>query len=267
MAAKKALAITLCLVGCGVCVLQSQEPQFSVVSIRPSTDNLPGMAFRPMPNGGYSGHKVTVLALLTSAFEVSPRRVVGAPLWPDRYDIEARYEPGDPASPAPRLALLLQSMLRDRFGLVAHFDKRELPVYALTLARKDGMLGSQLRRARVNCADANAIALAQAKKTLAANGAPACGANEGPGVLIVGGLSMETIARALRVPAGRDVVDQTGLTGLWEAKLEFALPDDRTSDKPSFFSAVQEQLGLKLESSKAPLDVLVVDTITRPTPN
>lgn len=246
---------------------QNGEPRFTVTSIRPSSDNEPGMAVRPMPNRGYSARKVPLIALLTSAFGVSPQRIVGVPPWPDRYDIEARYEPASPDTPLPSLNVLLQSLLRERFGLVAHMEKRDLAVYVLRVAGATTRLGPALTLSNLDCGDASAIANARLRKAIAANGAPACEAHEAPGVLKVGGMPMDLIAAALRIPAGRDVVNGTGLRGLWEASLEFAPPNDTTGNKPSVFTAVQEQLGLKLESSTAPLDVVVIDAIERPSAN
>jgi uncharacterized protein (TIGR03435 family) len=247
--------------------IATDESRFTVISIRPSSDNEPGMAVRPLPNRGYSARKVPLIALLTSAFGVSPQRIVGVPPWLDRYDIEARYEPANPDAPLPSLNVLLQSMLRERFGLVAHMEKRDLPVYVLRLVGATTRLGPNLRLSKLDCGNAAAIANARLRRAVAANGAPACEAHEAPGVLKAGGMPMDLIAAALRIPAGRDVVNGTGLGGLWEASLEFALPNDTSSDKPSVFTAVQEQLGLRLESSTAPLDVVVIDAIERPSAN
>ena len=247
--------------------VSDDEPRFTVVSIRPSSDNEPGMAVRPMPNSGYSARKVPLMALLTSAFGVSPQRIVGVPPWPDRFDIEARYEPADRDTPLPSLNVLLRSLLRERFGLAAHMEKRDLSVYVLRVAESTTRLGPKLTRSNLDCGDPAAIANARLRKAYAANGAPACEAEEAPGLLKVGGMPMDLIAAALRIPAGRDVVNGTGLRGLWEASLEFAPPDDRLGDKPSVFTAVQEQLGLKLESSTASLDVIVIDAIERPSAN
>jgi uncharacterized protein (TIGR03435 family) len=92
-------------------------------------------------------------------------------------------------------------------------------------------------------------------------------ANEEPGVLAAGGMSMGAIARMLGVPAGRHVIDATGLDGLWAGMLDFAPQGDDIGNKPSLFAALRDQLGLQLEPSTAPLEVLVVDRIQRPTPN
>jgi uncharacterized protein (TIGR03435 family) len=162
--------------------IANDAPRFTVISIRPSGDNEPGMAVRPMPNRGYSARKVPLIALLTSAFGVSPQRIVGVPPWLDRYDIEARYEPGNPDAPLPSLNVLLQSMLRERFGLVAHMEKRDLPVYVLRLAGATTRLGPNLTLSKLDCGNAAAIANARLRKAIAANGAPACEAHEAPGV-------------------------------------------------------------------------------------
>jgi uncharacterized protein (TIGR03435 family) len=247
--------------------LTAQElARFTVVSIRPSADNDPGMVVQPVPNG-YSGRKIPVIALLTSAYGLSVDRVIGAPQWPDRYDIQARYEPADPAAPSPRLNLLLQSLLRDRFGLVAHTEKRNLPVYFLRVARTDRRLGPELKASAVNCADPAVATRARAENARAANGSPACGAIERPDAFIAGGMSLDVIANALRIPAGRPVIDDTGLSGTWETHVEFAPLGDTSGEKTNVFTALPEQLGLKLESGTAPLDVLVVDSMTKPTPN
>lgn len=240
---------------------------FTVVSIKPSPDNNPGMVIRQLPNGGYSSQKITLGALLTSAYGVSPDRIIGMPNWgkTDRYDIEARYEPHDQA--APQLNVLLQGMLRDRFGLVAHAEKRDFPVYLLRTVDKDGKSGPGLKPSKANCEDAAAANSARESKVRAADGAPLCGAVERPDAFIGGGVTMDTLARSLRIPAGRDVVNQTGLDGFWEFALEFAPAGDTTGEKPSVFTALRDELDLKLESGTAALDVLVIDSVAHPTAN
>jgi uncharacterized protein (TIGR03435 family) len=259
----------------GVCVLAltvvlasaQDEHRFTVASVQPSADNNPGMVVPQMPPGRYSARKVPVIALLTSAYGLSPERIVGAPQWPDRYDIQARFEPTDPSEPIPRTNVLLQSLLRDRFGLVAHMAKRDFPVYVLKVARTDGRLGTSVKASAVNCGDSAAANSARERNLKAANGAPACGAIERPDAFIAGGMTMDVVASALRIPAGRPVINETGLVGTWEVSLEFAPLRDTRADKPNVFTALQEQLGLKLEPATAPLDVLVIDHIERPTPD
>jgi uncharacterized protein (TIGR03435 family) len=206
------------------------------------------MVVRPLSNGGYSARKVPVLALLTSAYGLSPDRIVGAPSWPDRYDIEARYESTDPAAPPPSLTTLLQSLLHDRFGLVAHMQMRELPAYLLKRARSDGRLGPGLHRSPLETLDT-------------------AGTVENPEAFVAKGTTMDVLAKAMRVPAGRPVINATGLNGAWDVTLEFSPLGDTAGDRPPVFTALQEQLGLKLDAATAPLEVLVVDSISRPTPN
>lgn len=248
-------------------VLAQDQPNFTVISIKQSPDNNPGMVIRQLPNGGYSSQKITLGAVLTSAYGVSPDRVIGIPNWgkTDRYDIEARYELQD--QPAPRLNVLLQGLLRERFGLVAHAEKREFPVYLLKTVAKDGKPGPGLKASKANCEDTPAANSARESKVRAANGAPLCGAIERPDAFISGGVTMDALARSLRIPAGRDVVDQTELEGFWDFAVEFAPAGDTTGEKPSVFTAVRDELDLKLESGIAPMDVLVIDSVTRPTPN
>lgn len=260
------LLLTLLVAVSGVCVAAQDEPRFTVASIKPSVDNEPGMAFHAAPKGAYSATKITVLALLTAAFGVSPDRVIGAPPQTQRYDVDARYEPADRSGPVPPVNVLLRSLLRDRFGLVSHVEQREFPVYVLRPVTDDHF-GPGLTRSRIDCADAAAAAAARNARTTAPNGAPACDAIEEPDMFIASGTALGTLARALRIPSGRTVIDGTGLTGTWDVKLEFAPLRDAAGDKPNVFTALQEQLGLRLEPSRAPLDVLVVDSIHEPTPN
>lgn len=248
-------------------VLAQEKPNFTVISIKPSPDNNPGMIIRRLPNGGYSSQKITLGALLTSAYGVSPDRIIGIPNWgkTDRFDIEARYEPHD--QPAPQLNVLLQGMLRERFGLVAQAEKREFPVYLLRTVAKDGKPGPGLKRSAANCEDTASANSARESEVRAANGAPRCGAIERPDAFIAGGVTMDALARSLRIPAGRDVLNQTGLEGFWDFAVEFAPAGDTTGEKPSVFTALRDELDLKLESGTASLDVLVIDSVARPTAN
>jgi uncharacterized protein (TIGR03435 family) len=244
-----------------------EPPQFTVISVKPSPDNLPGMVVRQLGNGGYSGQKIPLVALLTSAYGLSPQRIVGLPSWAntDRYDIEARYEPRD--QPIPPMNLLLQGLLRERFGLVAHTEMRNFPVYLLKTVDKEGKLEKGLKAANAQCADTTAANGARLSNERVQNGAPLCAAIERPGAFISGGVTMDTLARSLRIPSGRDVINETGLHGAWEFTLEFAGPGDTSGEKPDIFTAIKEALDLKLESGTGPLDVLVIDSVSHPTSN
>jgi len=139
-----ATVIVIPLLVTGVAALAAQNrPRFAAASIKPSADNGPGMKIEPRANGDYSVRKVTLSALLASAYDVSTDRIVGAPSWwkTDRFDIDARYERTDPSAPVPPMNALLQSLLEDRFMLVAHRETRILPVYALRVVRSDRRSG------------------------------------------------------------------------------------------------------------------------------
>jgi uncharacterized protein (TIGR03435 family) len=187
--------------------------------------------------------------------------------------------PGHPVYP------MLRALLVDRFKLMVHHETRTLPMYALVLAKPDGILGSQLHRSTTDCASVNAArgTASQRPPVPTQSGAPQCGMVGGasPGGIRLAGdsQSMPVLISALSGYAGRPVVDRTGITGLLSFTLEFALdqqpppgqqaPDSSNlpRDTPSLVTAVQEQLGLKLESRPGPADVVVIDHIERPTPD
>ena len=177
----------------------------------------------------------------------------------ERYDIIAQaardIAPGE-------LPVMLQGLLRDRFNFSGHTETRERPAYALVLARSDGRLGPRLRRVAVDCQDAEAVRQATAS---AGGKGPVCGGQANSTNISLRGFSLDALARALAGPAGRLVVNRTGIAGAFDIDVNWATVDSQ--DGVSIFTAVQEQLGLKLESTTAPFDVLVIDRIERPTEN
>ena len=126
----------------------------------------------------------------------------GAPSWwrTDRFDIDARYLPTDASAPIPPLPLMMQSLLRDRFGLVAHTEKRNVPVYVLRVGAPDGHLGPGLQPSASQCAAVGKPLRAADENTKAGNGAPLCGANEGPEGFIASGMSIDILARRCARP-------------------------------------------------------------------
>jgi uncharacterized protein (TIGR03435 family) len=185
-------------------------------------------------------------------------QLIGGPAWiaSARYDIVA--DGPDGAQPPGAMLRMLQSLLADRFKLAAHHETRELPVYALVAARRDGTLGARLRPAEKGAVNA---------------------LRAGPGRITSMGTTIGSLADTLRRFAGRGVVDETGLTGYFAIDLEWApTPDQQTQrpggavlpvngDGPSLFTALQEQLGLKLEPRRGPVDVLVLDAVHSPAEN
>jgi uncharacterized protein (TIGR03435 family) len=181
---------------------------------------------------------------------------------------------------------MLRAMLADRVKLVARVEPREQPVYDLVLARSDGRLGPGITRSDVDCEARLAEQRAAAEAALAAGTAPprptppdftapvSCSVRvRGDGM--EGETTIASIARLFRAAAGRVVVDKTGLAGTYRMTLNFDRmaslrgPDTAATPgaAPSIFTAVQEQLGMRLEPSKAMQDTLVIERMERPTAN
>jgi uncharacterized protein (TIGR03435 family) len=177
----------------------------------------------------------------------------------------------------------MRSLLADRFKLIVHLEQRELPVYVLAVARSDGRLGPQLKPSTTNCQALMAANRGRGGPPPAPmpNGAPPCGMRVAPGAVLGGGFPITQLATTLSQLVGRSVVDRTGLSGEYDIELKFA-PDQMPiglppkldvplppldPNGPSIFTALQEQLGLKLESSKDAVDVLVIDHAEPPTPD
>jgi uncharacterized protein (TIGR03435 family) len=220
--------------------------------------------------------------------------MVGMPEWAAsaRFDVNATAPPGIGTATLEQRRGLLQAMLSDRFKLATHYETREVPAYDLVLARSDGKLGPQLTPTDIDCVARSAAQRAAADAARAAGqppptppSPPTASPTDPPppctmrsmGTRFDGHMTMASLAMALRGMAGRVVVDKTGLTGYYTLVLQSsatapglgAAPGDAatTTELPSVFTAVQEQLGLRLVSSRAPIDVLVIDHIERPTPD
>jgi uncharacterized protein (TIGR03435 family) len=215
------------------------------------------------PGGSYAATNVTVQQLVAAAYGVPTARVFEGPGWTitERYDIVARAA-GNPTT--EETARLLQALLRQRFKLSARLEQRVLPVYALTLARPGGDIGPRLWRSEVDCTDRRAPV-----NTTNLTARPVCGipllVSKGVSFFLAGDIPMATIAQALVGASGRPVIDRTNLTGRYDISLDWASGPD--IDSVPVFTAVQEQLGLKLESTTAPLDVVVIESVERPTAN
>lgn len=262
------------------------RPAFAVATIKKNTTVSDAQSMRLQPGGRIVATNQPLRRLIVFAYGLQPQQLAGGPGWldTDRFDVVAQAEgnlsptpPGGPPGPAQ---LMMQRLLSERFGLVTHTEPREMPVYFLTLARSDRRLGP-----RITVADRDCLAL----MTVAAGGVPvaapqlpdgrpACGARrDGAGRIMAGGADMTMIASQLLTgQVDRLVVDRTGLTGTYDFDLEYALDtagrggaDSATTvtDRPSLFTALEEQLGLKLQPQRMPIDVLVVDRATPPTEN
>jgi uncharacterized protein (TIGR03435 family) len=261
------------------------EPRFEVASIRPQTSAPSGFLFgiRTLPNGIDAG-LATIRMLIMAAYQVADYQVVGGPalMNSDRYQISARAA-GDVTPAMARR--MLKNLLQDRFALKARTETREMDVHALVLARSDGQLGPRLRRTSPECAEA---ALAARTRTLEESKKPAAlppgcaresmGSDRAGGAIYsFGAVALDRlVTRISFVIGGRPVVDRTGLTGLFDIQLEFASETRQLQPRPVFTKdsglptlrdALQDQLGLKLETGKGPIEVVVIESVERPSEN
>jgi uncharacterized protein (TIGR03435 family) len=235
---------------------------FEVVSIKENPSGRDGGGSTPLRNGRWQATNVPLLGLIASAWGIPGNRVFGAPDWArvTRYDIAAVA----PASATQeQIWPMVQALLRDRFRVAAHTETRDLPVYHLAVART-GNLGPGLKVASVDCDAPDWRDRVKADSSLRP-----CGFSWDVGMLTGGGTRMSTLASLVSSEAGRPVFDRTGLTGGYDFDLKWTpgLGADPAGNAVSIFTALQEQLGLKLESATAPLDVLVVDHVEHPTAN
>jgi uncharacterized protein (TIGR03435 family) len=221
------------------------------------------------PGGRFSATAITLGNLLRIAWRVQSYQVVGAPAWltTRRYDIVAKVDD----VPPPSQLLLLRALLADRFKLAVHNETREMSRLALVLARSDGRLGPQLTKSSFDCA----AYMAGPHPPPEPGRTPPCATRIGPTAMSGKAISMAQLANSLSPFVNRYTVDKTGLAGGFDVELTWtpdpAPPDIDTpppSDTgPSIFTAIQEQLGLKLVSEKGPVDVLVVDRVEEPSEN
>jgi uncharacterized protein (TIGR03435 family) len=273
-------------------------PAFDVASVRQNTSTGGPRIWRFHPGGRFTATNMPLRALIRIAYGHDTIRINaqmdGAPRWvdTDRFDIEAKAEgeiPADPDGVSRQGLAMLRTLLEERFKIKAHFETRQLPVFALMMADGPGKLGPQLTASTAECGArvvlaaataAPARASAPAPATAAAAGAPAGTAkcfvsSTGPGAIEARGVTMGEVAAGLSLfPAvDRIVFDRTALNGRFDLRLKYvpalvagqqrgafvANPD--IDSGPSLLTAMREQLGLKLQPEKGPVDVLVLDHI------
>jgi uncharacterized protein (TIGR03435 family) len=247
--------------------LYGQAPEqkplaFEVASIKLNTSGSQIASTRAQPGGRVTFTNVTLFMLIRNLYRLEDAQIVGGPDWlhTDRWDIVAKA-PGD--ADQDTMIAMAKTLLADRFTLAVHDEARELPVYALVLARRDGRLGPLLHRSSTDCAAliAEARARGAMPPSRTASGAPVCGTNVSAGRLSSSARALSDLARVLTPLAGRTIIDKTGLAGVYDADLIW----NDSEEGPSLFAAIQEQLGLKLEPTKALVDVLVIDHVEKPT--
>jgi uncharacterized protein (TIGR03435 family) len=296
---------------------QTASPTFEVASVKP---NKSGQGFVQLGGGGgqYTITNAPLRLIIRNAYRLQDFQIVGGPTWltSDRFDIIAKSEPT--ATPDQTQAMV-KALLAERFKLKVHTESRELPVYAMVLAKNDGKLGPQIKPAAVDCQALAAARRGGPPPGAGGPGGPAggivglgpggpggrggpgappppggpgaargpggppgpCSMQIGPGNLSSSGQPITQLATMLSTFVNRTVLDRTGLTGTFDLTLTWTpeqLPQARGEpppgapplppidpNGPSIFTAVQEQLGLKLDSQRGPVEVLVIDSVEQPT--
>jgi uncharacterized protein (TIGR03435 family) len=246
----------------------AQRAQFEVASVKLHTSDDQRMYMVAQPTGRFVAANIPLRMLIRTAYQLQDDQVVGGPGWleSDRFDIDAR-SPQAPGPPNPKLLEMLQTLLADRFKLTTHTEKRELPVFALERSRRDGSFGPGLRPTA--CPDL-ATDLSRPQ--------PCVNISTGVGSLTLRGMPFTQFTPYLSPYVNRVIVDRTGLDDRYDIELKWT-PESpaqgRGAGEPpaadpnaiSIFTALQEQLGLRLDSSRDTVDVLVIDTLERLIPN
>jgi uncharacterized protein (TIGR03435 family) len=318
----KKIACVVCLgalcVGIGRASLLAQSTAqtppvtFEVTSVKPSNPSATGVLgsipmLMPQGGGGLTASNMPLRMLVRMAYGVQDFQIVGGPTWQtsNKFDIVAKATDGT-ATGMQDLLPMLKSLLADRFKLKTHTETRELPTYALVVARSDGKLGPDIKPSTSDCSGAAAEAQQRADALL--KGGPTalaallpkpgetwkCAmmpainpANPAAGFgLRADGQPLTILTQLLTQVTSRTVTDKTGLSGLYDWELRFdpqvfmqlasqmglnvptlGANANPFSDSPSLLTALQEQLGLKLDSQRGPVEVLVIDSAELPEPD
>jgi uncharacterized protein (TIGR03435 family) len=234
---------------------------FEVASIKPNAENDNRIMIRMQPGGRFTATGVTLKQLMNQAFNVRDSQITNGPGWisSDRYDVNAKAEGAGDRIPPEELRPMLRALLEERFQLKTHKETREMSVYALVV----GKSGSKLTPSKAE----RGPQLRMGRGQLSGTRAP-----------------VALLAFHLAQQLGRTVIDKTGLQGDYDFTLEFTpepghgggpfggpTPPDAVpaagSSGPTIFTAVQEQLGLRLESQKGPVEIIVIDHVAKPTEN
>lgn len=247
---------------------QTQKtPSFEVASIKPGDPAVRNVRIQIAPGGRFIASNVNLKFLIQYAYGVRDFQISGAPGWgsSDRYEISAKPEDGENTT-QDQLKQMMQGLLAERFKLTLHRETKESAVYALVVAKNGTKLQESASEPR-----------GQGQRQMM---------RMGRGLISAQQIPMSTLATQLSQALGRSVIDETGLKGNYDVKLEWTPDtserrgmgdgDPRPSSEappapdpagPSLFTALQEQLGLKLEGRKGPVEILVIDHVEKPSEN
>jgi len=241
---------------------QSSSPKFEVASVKPAPPPQPvNRVVQQVSPPGTFNRTTTVAVLIQLGYDLQAYQVIGGPSWvrEDRFEVAAR---AGREAPFDEVRLMLRSLLAARFTLVTHPDKREMSAYALVLSRADKRFGPGLKK---NPDGDECKRLVEQTR------------NVPPGAVRAAGCeSMANFAAGASRQMGAPVIDATGLVGLYETSYYYdaaggafgrGIEPKGTVDLPQYSTALQEQLGLRLEARRMPIPVLVIDSVQPPTPD
>ena len=274
------LAAVFALLGTGLHAAPAAKV-FEVSTVKPNTTNDNRVMLRIPPGGNFTATGVTLKLLLAEAYGVRDFQITGGPNWidTDRWDIVAKAEGVVGQIPIEELRPMLRKLIEERFHLKVNVEQKETSVYALVVGKN----GAKLRPTEV-----------QPAPPQAAESGPPQDLKKGPqgpmlrfgrGEIIAKKITVKMLAQPLGQMLGRPVIDKTELTGEYDFDIKFtpepgqgaflpggpppgpeaAPPGDATG--PSIFTALQEQLGLRLDSQKAPVETIVIEHVDKPTEN
>jgi uncharacterized protein (TIGR03435 family) len=254
-------------------LLALAPPEFEVASLKANRSGSPGFSIMPLPGGKLNASNISLKRLIAVAYSVTDFQIFGNVPWleSDRYDMEARA-PGPAA--LPQLRLMLRTLIADRFQLKFHRETREMKIYTLSVAHPGSPLGQGL----VEIPGGECSAETTQQPALK-NGTPCGVVNMGPGRINGQRGRISQLCDRLSALLSITVMDKTGLPGIYNIAMTWA-PDPETertltgdrppaSDLPgpSVFTAIQEQLGLKLTAGKGPVEAIVIDSVQKAAAN
>lgn len=232
----------------------AQSPQFEVASVKINKSGQRGGGISAIGGGRFSARNIPFKILLATAYEVNFEQISGGPSWLDseRYDVEAKP---DRLATTKQIHVMLQKLLAERFGLVLRRETKEMPILALVPDKG-------ISKIRVHDGPEVDFGIRPGDK----------------GQVVFTGVSMQRLCQFLSIRLSKTVVDKTGLAGVYDFELAWAPDQPQRDEEPerlsqpdpsgvSIFTAVREQLGLKLVSEKGPVEILNITNVERPSEN
>jgi uncharacterized protein (TIGR03435 family) len=219
---------------------------FEAISIKESTGTRVPAQWQ---GNRFIASEIPLQTFLAAAYELPFYQLADLPEWARTVRWEINAVATRAPAPGEQWTTFLRALLEERFRVVARVETQERPIYAMVMARPDRRLGPGLRPSSGDCA-------------------PKCRTEIKAESYVRDGIELRLVADIISTRLGRPAIDKTGLTGLFDVELRFRSPTaPADSTEPDLVTAVEEQLGIKLESTRGPVQVTVFDRIERPTPN